>query len=143
MHQPGGTPWLIRQGHQRHICQVVWVVCLPAAGSLPPSWGALSELKTLILFNNSLSGPLPGSWSGMPAITALSLGDNQLTGGPAGLLMTFRGYLSRCTLALHTVASVLHTALVSSSCSLQHVSLTWLLSNVLPGCQTTLVYPEL
>jgi hypothetical protein len=58
---------------------VWWCVC--PAGFLPPSWVALTKLKVLYLFNNTLSGPLPGSWSGMAALEDLALNRNDLTGG--------------------------------------------------------------
>jgi hypothetical protein len=54
---------------------------LAPAGTLPPSWGALTKLKICRLFNNTLSGPLPVAWSGMAALEDLQLSFNALTGG--------------------------------------------------------------
>lgn len=50
------------------------------AGTLPPSWGALTRLEQLFARNNTLSGPLPGAWSGMVALEELVLLGNALTG---------------------------------------------------------------
>jgi hypothetical protein len=50
------------------------------AGTLPPSWGALSKLRECSLWNNTLSGPLPSAWSGMAALQELQLQTNALAG---------------------------------------------------------------
>jgi hypothetical protein len=51
------------------------------AGSLPPSWGALSKLAVLYIWGNQLSGELPGSWSSMVSVDDLDLSSNaDLTG---------------------------------------------------------------
>lgn len=52
-----------------------------AAGTLTPSWGALTRLRELRLFDNQLTGPLPGSWSGMAALEVMQIANNSLTGG--------------------------------------------------------------
>lgn len=54
-------------------------LCTPA-GTLPPSWGALTRLKMLNAEDNLLRGPLPDAWSGMAALEELGLGMNALTG---------------------------------------------------------------
>lgn len=53
------------------------------AGTLPPSWAALTKLRTCSLFNNTLSGQLPGAWTGMASLDVLYLSVNNLTGGVA------------------------------------------------------------
>lgn len=54
------------------------------AGTLPPSWAALTKLRVCNLWGNKLSGPLPGSWSGMAAMEELLLSHNALTGEALG-----------------------------------------------------------
>lgn len=55
---------------------------LPAAGTLPPSYGRLTKLRQLGLWGNRLRGPLPAAWSGMAALQTLDLSVNALTGEP-------------------------------------------------------------
>jgi Leucine-rich repeat (LRR) protein len=64
------------------------------AGTLPSSWGALTNLKALGLSGNKLTGTLPDSWSNMAALQELYLGMNRLVGTvPAswGRLTNLRG----------------------------------------------------
>jgi hypothetical protein len=49
------------------------------SGTLPPSWGNLTNLKMCYLYNNTLAGPLPGAWSKM-ALEELGLNTNALRG---------------------------------------------------------------
>jgi hypothetical protein len=54
---------------------------LAPAGTLPPSWSALTKLRVCRLFRNILRGSLPDAWSGMAALEDLHTGINALTGG--------------------------------------------------------------
>lgn len=51
------------------------------SGTLPPSWGALTNLQHCNLDSNRLNGPLPGTWSGMAGLKRLFLNNNSLSGG--------------------------------------------------------------
>lgn len=60
--------------------QGIHCVFLCHAGTLPPSWGVLRNLKRCYLGGNKLQGPLPSSWSGMAALFETGLSGNALTG---------------------------------------------------------------
>lgn len=45
-------------------------------GTLPPSWGQLSNLEVLFLDYNLLSGTIPAEWSGMTSMELLQLKRN-------------------------------------------------------------------
>ncbi|KPA78688.1 hypothetical protein ABB37_05833 [Leptomonas pyrrhocoris] len=49
-------------------------------GTLPPSWGRLTQMQTLELATNALNGTLPAEWSTMTQTTEMNLADNQLLG---------------------------------------------------------------
>lgn len=49
------------------------------AGTLPPSWRALSKLQVLDVSRNKLIGPLPDSWSAL-GLSSLNLSRNALLG---------------------------------------------------------------
>ncbi|MCY3698553.1 MAG: Ig-like domain-containing protein [Gemmatimonadetes bacterium] len=49
-------------------------------GPIPPTLGALSQLRTLNLSGNSLTGPIPPEFGGLAALDTLDLGLNALTG---------------------------------------------------------------
>lgn len=52
------------------------------AGTLPPSWAALTAMQACYIYNNSLSGPLPSPWSKLAVqLEKLALHYNALTGG--------------------------------------------------------------
>lgn len=50
-----------------------------AAGSLPDSWGSLSELQALSLASNRLIGTVPASWQQLN-VSIMFLNDNGLSG---------------------------------------------------------------
>ncbi|KPA74583.1 putative GP46-like surface antigen [Leptomonas pyrrhocoris] len=50
------------------------------SGTLPPSWGRLTQMQDIKLENNALTGPLPVEWSGMTSLKFLWLDNNGLTG---------------------------------------------------------------
>jgi hypothetical protein len=58
----------------------ILMLCVSAVGTLPPSWGTLSNLRTCNLWRNKLQGPLPSSWSGMASLVSVNLHSNTLTG---------------------------------------------------------------
>jgi hypothetical protein len=60
----------------------VWcpLCCLLPAGPLPPSWGALPQLRALDLSGNDFNGPLPPSWSKLARLEQLDLNTNDLGG---------------------------------------------------------------
>jgi hypothetical protein len=44
---------------------------LSLAGALPPSWGRLTSLQTISLYNNQLGRALPDSWGALTSLSAL------------------------------------------------------------------------
>lgn len=50
-------------------------------GPLPDSWGSLSSLVTLQLYNGLVMGTLPDAWGSLGNLTSLQLQNNQLNGG--------------------------------------------------------------
>lgn len=56
---------------------------MPAlSGTLPPSWGAMTNLHVLSLFENQLNGTLPDTWSRLASLVEVDLSSNPgLTGG--------------------------------------------------------------
>ncbi|KAJ4823167.1 hypothetical protein Tsubulata_019218 [Turnera subulata] len=65
------------------------------SGTLSPSIGNLSHLRTMLLQNNELSGPIPAEIGTLSELQTLDLSGNQLGGGiPASLgLLTHLSYL--------------------------------------------------
>lgn len=55
-------------------------VSVGLTGSLPASWGALKQLRYLILSHNNITGTLPISYTGLSNLQDLMLNDNQLSG---------------------------------------------------------------
>lgn len=49
-------------------------------GTLPSSWGDLTQLQFVDLHGNALTGTLPAAWSGMTALTEVYMDSNQLSG---------------------------------------------------------------
>ncbi|KPA74585.1 hypothetical protein ABB37_09219 [Leptomonas pyrrhocoris] len=50
------------------------------SGTLPPSWGRLTQMQRISLSGNALTGQLPVEWSGMASLKILWLGNNKLSG---------------------------------------------------------------
>jgi hypothetical protein len=102
---PPPSPHPLRQqagAHQLLLYSHGWCGRVCAAGTLPPSWGALTKLRVCYLFTNNLRGPLPGSWSGMAALEDLQLSRNSLTGGSTGRWWSMAGglYMEQVILTL-------------------------------------------
>ncbi|KAK7198869.1 hypothetical protein NESM_000853400 [Novymonas esmeraldas] len=49
-------------------------------GTLPASWGVLSQVRFLSLYRNALTGTLPPEWSGMRGVSWMMLNDNHFRG---------------------------------------------------------------
>ncbi|KAK7199564.1 Leucine rich repeat/Leucine Rich Repeat [Novymonas esmeraldas] len=50
------------------------------SGSLPASWGRLTQLGHVTLTGNALTGPLPAQWGSLTALWVLRLSSNELSG---------------------------------------------------------------